>query len=294
MITAAQLAHIERLEISTRRLVDEILAGDYRSVFKGRGLDFEELRAYEPGDDLRTIDWNVTARLGTTHVRQYREERELNVIVALDVSASGSFGSLKRSKLERARDAATAFVFAATQQRDRAGLALFTDRAEAWVPPSRGRLHALRLARTILGHQPLSKGTSLSGLVSFLDRRISRRSVVVLIGDFLDEGYEDALAVLGRRHDLIPIVVRDPRENELPDLGPLLLSDAETGRQALVDTGSPELRRAYAQRQDEARKRRSAAFQRAGCVPLELDHDESLYEALRHFLRMRARASRAV
>jgi uncharacterized protein (DUF58 family) len=287
MIPRDYAARVRQIEVTTRHLADEMLAGEYRSAFKGRGLDFEELRAYEPGDDLRLIDWNVTARLGTAHVRRYREEREMNIILAIDVSASGDLVSGRQSKRDLAAEVGACLAYSAVHNRDRVGLLLFSDRTERVVRPNRGRDHVLRLIRDILYHEPRSRGTSLRAALEHLHQFQRRRSVVFLISDFIDEGYEKSLAVVARRHDVIPIIVRDGPDEALPAAGRIRLQDAETGEQVELDTGSLAVRERIARAAALRRERQRIAFLRAGCAAIELKTGLDYLGPLRDFMRQR-------
>ncbi len=230
------LRSVRRIEIKTRRLVNDVLAGEYHSVFKGRGMEFEEVREYEQGDDVRTIDWNVTARTGIPHVKRFKEERELTVLLAVDVSSSGKFGTSGRQKNEMATELSALLAFSAIRNNDRVGLVLFTDRVERFIPPKKGKEHVMRLIRELLAFEPKGDGTDLSGALDFVGRVQRRRAVVFLISDFLGENYEQALRSVNRRHDLLTISVTDPRELELPPVGFLELQDAETGEVIVIDT----------------------------------------------------------
>lgn len=280
-----------RLGVETHRLVDEILAGDYRSVFKGRGLDFEELRAYEPGDDLRTIDWNVTARIGTAHVRQYREERELNVIIALDRSAS--LGPWAPAKQALAIDLAAALCTASVHHRDRAGLLLFGTRLERFIAPARGRPHLHRLLQVLRAAPKDGERTSLRAALSALHQHQSRRAVVFLISDFLDEGYADVLPIVSRRHDVIPLLIRDAREETLPDVGRVHLQDVETGALHAVDTSVAAVRQRYAAQAQARRDATLDLFRRAGCPGLSLAPHDDVVDRLSGFLRQRVATVRS-
>src|SRR5947199_3604083 len=237
---------IRRIEITTRRAVLDTLAGGYHSVFKGRGMAFSEVRPYQPGDEIRSIDWNVTARMGEPFVKVFVEERELTALIAVDRSASQDAGLAKQSKAEVAAEIAALLVFSALENGDRAGLLLFTDRIERYVPPRRGRKHGLRLISETLAFRPRGRGTDLAAALGHLSRAQRRRAVVFVVSDFLAEGYEQALAVLSRRHDVVPVVVSDPVEEGLPEVaGPWPPLDAETGETVLVDLPDPPTPRGY-------------------------------------------------
>ena len=255
-MSAAELAHkVRLLEIQTRHLVNDIFSGEYESVFKGRGVEFAEVREYQPGDDVRAIDWNVTARRGIPYVKQFAEERELTVILAVDGSASTRFGTQGALKRERAAEVAAVLGLAANRNNDRAGALLFAEGIERYVPPRKGKTHVLRLVRDILSFDPPALGTDLSEAIRFLTRVLHRRSVVFLLSDFLDEGYEKPLAALAVRHDVIALVLEDRRDRELPDVGLIEVVEPESGARRWLDTSSGRVREAYA-----ARGRRGDSF----------------------------------
>jgi uncharacterized protein (DUF58 family) len=249
------LKQVRRIEIRTRRLSSDALDGRFRSVFRGRGMDFDEVREYVPGDEIRSIDWNVTARAGRPFVKKYREERELTIVLVVDVSGSGDFGSGKRTKREIEAEIACVLALSAVKNSDRVGLLLFSDRVERYLPPRKGRIHALRLVREILTCQPESRRTDLGQALDFLDSVTRRRAIVFTISDF--QGAEplalrQSLRKLRRRHDVLALQIHDPRERALPEVGLLTLEDAETGELVEIDTGSQRVRQKFA---DEARER---------------------------------------
>ena len=246
MIPKELAKKIRYIQIYTSKVVNDVLAGEYQSVFKGRGMEFDEVREYQVGDDVRSIDWNVTARSGKPFVKRFREERELTVMFLVDLSASGSFGSVKQPKNELAAEICALLAFAAIKNNDKVGLMVFTDHVEMFIPPKKGTRHVLRVIREILSFRPQRTRTDITRALDYLGRVQSRRAVVFLISDFQAEGFERSLRVLGRRHDLIAVAVTDPREIALPDVGLLELEDAETGEVALIDTGSQAVRRQYA------------------------------------------------
>ena len=250
MLSADLIARIRRIEITTRKLVSDSFAGEYQSVFKGRGMEFDEVRQYHPGDDVRTIDWNVTARTGEPYVKSFIEERELTVMLAVDVSGSGDFGTRNRFKRELAVELAAVMSFAATTNNDRVGLLLFTDRVELLVPPRKGRSHVLRMVRDLLVFQPVGSGTDLRLALDTVHQMLKRRSIVFLVSDFLadPESYRQAMLVANRRHDVVAFDLSDPLEQEIADVGLLALEDAESGQLRWVDTGSGEWRREFSER----------------------------------------------
>lgn len=295
------LKKVRQIEIRTNRQVSENLAGAYRSVFKGRGMDFEEAREYQPGDEIRSIDWNVTARTGKAHVKKYREERELTMMLAVDLSASGQFGSGDSSKREIAAEIASTLAFSAARNNDKVGLVLFTEDAEHIIPPRKGRRHILRLIRDILAFEPQHRGTNIARALEEVNRILKRRAIVALVSDFLQgpdgkipdpEGKSEvfkALDITNRRHDLVCFEIVDPRETVLPTLGVLTLEDSETGEIVSLDTSSAAVRKTYA----EINARRLADFKRALARSkidlLEIRTDKPFITPLRKFFERRAK-----
>ena len=266
MLTDDLIARIRRIEITTRKLVNDSFAGEYQSVFKGRGMEFDEVRQYHPGDDVRSIDWNVTARTGEPHVKSYIEERELTVMLAVDVSRSGDFGTRNRFKRELAVELAAVMSFAATTNNDRVGLLLFTDRVESLVPPRKGRSHVLRMVRDLLVFQPVGSGTDISLALDTVHQMLKRRSIVFLVSDFLadPESYRQAMLVTNRRHDVVAFDLSDPMEHEIADVGIMSLEDAESGETLSVDTGSSEWRREFLERVARVEEGKNDVFIAAG------------------------------
>ncbi|MCD6586884.1 MAG: DUF58 domain-containing protein [Desulfobacteraceae bacterium] len=245
MIPKELAKKIRYIQIYTSKAVNDSLAGEYESVFKGRGMEFDQVRQYNIGDDIRSIDWNVTARTGEPHVKLFVEERELTVIFLVDLSASGSFGSTRKIKNEVAAELCALLAFSAIKNNDKVGLIVFTDQVEMFIPPAKGTTHVLRLIRELLEFKPKQAKTSISAGIDYMGRIITKRSVVFLISDFLEEGYEKQLRVLGKKHDLIAMSITDPREIKLPNVGLIELEDAETGELILIDTGSKDVRKNY-------------------------------------------------
>lgn len=280
---------VRQIEIVSNRLVAERMAGQYHSVFKGQGIEFEEVRPYIPGDEIRSIDWNVTARSGEPHVKRYREEREMSVFLVVDVSASCRFGTHQEFKSELMAEICAVLAFAAIANGDRIGLLLCSDRIELLVPPRKGRRHTLRLVREVLGFEPEARGTDLGLALDHLRHVLHRRSVVFVISDFMTSGYETALATVNRRHDVIALCVEDPAEAELPDVGLLDLVDAETGETRTLDTSSRRVREAYRQQQAERRDRARRFFRRRKIDAVELRTGEDYTAPLVRFFRRRAK-----
>lgn len=278
---------VRQIEIVSNRLVNERVAGNYHSVFKGQGIEFEEVRPYLPGDEIRSIDWNVTARSGQPHIKRYREERELSVFLVIDVSASGRFGTRKEFKSEMMAELSAVLAFAAIANGDRIGLLLCSDRIELLLRPRKGRRHTLRLVREVLGFEPRGRATDLRLALDHLRHVLHRRSVVFVISDFLTPGYEDVLAMVCRRHDVIAVRVEDPLEVELPEAGLLDLVDAETGRLLTFDTSSRELRDQYRSFADRRRAAARQFFRRHAIDVIDLRTGESYVDPLARFFRLR-------
>ena len=245
MIASEILRKVRRIEITTRGLVNEVFSGEYHSVFQGRGMNFAEVREYQYGDDIRSIDWNVTARTGTPFVKVFEEERELTVMLVVDVSASGNFGTRMRMKGDVAVEICALLAFSAIKNNDKVGLILFSDRIEKFVPPRKGRRHVLRVLRELLYHRPDRSGTDIRMALEYLTRVTRRRAVVFLVSDFLAGGFGRALSIAGRRHDTIAVRVRDRREAELPPIGLVEFEDAETGERFVVNTSDRSFREAF-------------------------------------------------
>jgi uncharacterized protein (DUF58 family) len=292
MIPKEILRKVRRIEIRTNRMVNETLAGRYHSVFRGRGMEFSEVREYQPGDDIRAIDWNVTSRMGHPYIKKYVEERELTVLLAVDCSASDRFGTASQTKGEMAAEIAALIAFTAIKNNDRVGLLMFTDQVELYVPPGKGVEHVLRVVRELLIFRPGHMGTSLALGLEKLSKMVRKRAVVFLISDFLDDGYERQLRLASRRHDLIAVTLADQREEELPSLGLLRLEDAETGREIVVDTSRRGVRRAFAQAARERREARSGLLKRAGVDVVDVRTDHSYERPLLQFFRQRQRRFR--
>jgi uncharacterized protein (DUF58 family) len=287
MIPLEVMQQIRRIHIRTRQMVNDFLTGQYESVFKGRGMEFKEVREYVPGDDIRMIDWNVTARTNIPHVKLLAEERELTVMLMVDASGSGRFGSVGRLKNELATELCAVLAFSAIKNNDKVGLIMFTEEVELYVPPSKGRQHVLRVIRDVLYHAPHGMGTNIPGALRFLNGVTNRRAVVFLLSDFMADDYEVFLRVANRRHDIISVVVTDPREEQLPEVGLISLCDAETGRETLVDTSDRKLRERYALAAREHAQRREQLFQRSGVDALHVRTDRPYVEEIYRFFRMR-------
>ncbi|WP_420463281.1 DUF58 domain-containing protein [Candidatus Palauibacter sp.] len=291
MIPREILRKVRRIEITTRGLVDQVFSGEYHSVFKGRGINFAEVREYDYGDDIRTIDWNVTARTGTPHVKIFEEERELTVMLLVDVSASGNFGTRERMKGDLAVEVCSLLAFSAIKNNDKVGLIIFSDRVEKFVPPRKGRRHVLRVLREMLYHKPEGRTTDLAAALEYLSRIIRRRAVVFVVSDFVSKPFEKALGVAGRRHDVIALRVRDRREAELPPIGLMELEDAETGERLIVDTSDREFRAALATRGTEELAGQNRTFRRGKVDVVDLSPGRPYLRPLMRFFEERGRRS---
>jgi uncharacterized protein (DUF58 family) len=288
------LKKLRRIEIHTARLANEQLAGSYHSVFKGRGLAFDEVRAYQPGDDVRFIDWNVTARTGDPYVKVFREEREMTVMLLVDASASQRFGTRVQRKSDMVAEIAAVIAFSAIKNNDRVGLVLFTDEVERVVTPKKGAKHVMRVVAETLGFQPQGRGTDLARALDVAGGLSRRRAAVFVLSDFLAaEPYEHSLRIAAARHDLVPIVVHDPREDELVDVGIAYLEDLETGALVAVDTSSRAVREAYRQKVARQRTQRDALFKRLGLDSISVSTAQPYMRPLGEFFRRRAARMRA-
>jgi uncharacterized protein (DUF58 family) len=284
------LQQIKAIQIRTQRLVTDAFAGEYTSAFRGLGMEFDQVRAYQPGDDIRRIDWNVTARTGQPFVKQHREERELTVVLAVDLSSSGAFGSVRKQKREVAAEVAAVLAFCAIKSNDKVGLAVFTDEVEHFIPPKKGRAHLWRVIRDILTYQPQRRGTSIKVVLDFLGRVLSRRAVLFLVSDFWDQGYELPLGIAARHHDITAVSITDPRELALPAVGLIELEDLEAGTRLLVDSGDARVRAAV---ESTARARGTALSERlrgAGVGEIRVSTDAPYTEPIIRYFRARERA----
>jgi len=286
------LRKVRRVEISTRGLVNEVFSGEYHSVFKGRGMDFAEVREYQYGDDIRSIDWNVTARAGAPFVKVLEEERELTVMLVVDVSASGNFGTREQLKGEAAVEICALLAFSAIRNNDKVGLIVFSDHVEKFVPPRKGRRHGLRVLRELVFHRPRGRGTDIAGALEYLSRVQRKRAVTFLVSDFIDQGFERPLAVAGRRHDVIAVRMGDAREKEIPALGLVELEDPETGERITVNTSSPTFQEIFARRIREDRERLDRTLRRSKVDVIDIETGERYVQPLQRFFRERMRRRR--
>jgi len=291
MLPKELIAQIRRIEIRTNRLVNHLFGGEYHSVFKGQGIEFEEVREYQPGDDIRLIDWNVTARSGAPFVKKFREEREMLVMLLVDLSASGRFGTRAKSKNQVAAETAAILAFSAIKNNDKVGMIVFTDQIELYVPPRKGRSHVLRLIREILYFTPQGRGTDIAGALEFFNRVTRRRSVAFLISDFFGAGYERALSIAHQRHDVIAVKVEDPRERKWVDVGLIEFEDLETRRRMVIDSAGIagiQFQRAVAL----GNMRRKRFFDSIGLDQVNVSTDGAIADNLVKFFRQRERRAR--
>jgi uncharacterized protein (DUF58 family) len=292
MIPREILKKVRRIEISTRGLVNEVFSGEYHSVFKGRGMSFAEVREYEYGDDIRSIDWNVTARTGSPFVKVFEEERELTVMLLVDVSASGDFGTRERLKGEVAVEICALLAFSAIKNNDKVGLIIFSDHVEKFVPPRKGRRHVLRVLRELLYHRPGGRGTDITAALEYLAHVQRKRAVSFLVSDFRDQGFEKALAVAGRRHDLIAVRLGDPREHQLPALGLVELEDPESGERVVVNTSSPGFHAAFRSVNGARRASLDRALRRSKVDVIDIETGRPYVKPLMRFFQDRMRRRR--
>jgi uncharacterized protein (DUF58 family) len=292
MIPREVLQKVRRIEIRTKSVVDAVLSGEYHSVFKGRGMEFSEVRSYVEGDDIRNIDWNVTARMNSLFVKKHVEERELTVMLLVDASASGSFGTVNTFKGEMGVELCALLAFSAIKNNDRVGLIIFTSGVERYIPPQKGKNHVLRVIRELLYFEPQRKGTDVGEALSFLNRVQRRKAVVFLVSDFFTSPFTNPLRVTARRHDLIAVTLRDPRENEMPDVGLIELEDAEAGSTLLVDSSSREFRNNYKWEMDRRTAAVSEVFTANGVDEIPVSTATDYVEPLVRFFRKRGKTIR--
>lgn len=289
MLTKELLKQVRQIEIRTKGLVNQVFSGEYHSVFKGRGMEFSEVREYQFGDDIRNIDWNVTARFGHPFVKIFEEERELTVILMVDLSGSQMFGSLSKTKQRVAAELSAILAFSALKNNDKVGLILFTDKVEKFVPPRKGNSHVLRIVRDVLSFEPEGNKTNLKTALEFMNGAIKKRSIVFLLSDFMDEGYEKILRVVGKKHDLIGIVLDDRRESEIPKMGLIKLTDAETNEERWLDTSSNRVQEALRKRKSEIQFKRKSLFITSRLDSVYVRAGANYITPLINFFRMRER-----
>ncbi|HHT9137590.1 MAG TPA: DUF58 domain-containing protein [Candidatus Wunengus sp. YC60] len=287
MIAKDILKKIQQIQIHTRRLVNEAFVGEYHSVFKGRGMEFDEVREYQPGDEIRTIDWNVTARIGRPFIKRYVEERELTVMLLVDVSASGNFGSIKQLKNEVATEICAILAFSAIKNNDKVGMIMFTDKIEKFIPPKKGPKHVLRVIRELLCTQPTGKGTNLSVALEYLNKITHRRTISFVVSDFIANDYAHALRIANKKHDVIAITIVDPREQELPKVGFVELRDAESGEILLLDTADSLARKEFSALNNRRRQDLSRLFRSMGVDEIVINTNRHYVEPIVRFFRIR-------
>ncbi len=287
MLTKELLKQVRQIELKTKGLVNQVFSGEYHSVFKGRGMEFSEVREYQFGDDIRNIDWNVTARFGHPFIKIFEEERELTVMMMVDMSGSLIFGSLDKTKQQVAAELSAILAFSAMKNNDKVGLILFTDKIEKFVPPRKGKKHVLRIIREVLSFEPEGKSTNLKGALEFMNNAIKKRSIVFLISDFMDDGYDNILRVIGKRHDLIGIVLDDKRENEIPKMGLVKFTDAETGEERWIDTSSSKVRDSFKQIRQQNIAKRKHLFLSSRLDSIEVQAGKNYIKPLVEFFRLR-------
>jgi len=292
MIPKEILKKVEQIEIRTRGLVNDVFSGEYHSVFKGRGMEFSEVREYQFGDDIRTIDWNVSARMGHPYVKVFEEERELTVMLLIDVSSSGEFGTIERMKGEIAVEICALLAFSAIKNNDKVGLIIFTDKIEKYVPPKKGKQHVLRVLRELLYFKPEAKKTNISNTLEYLSNVVRKRSIVFLISDFISEDFTRALKVVNKKHDVVAISITDPREMEMPDVGFIELEDAENEEIIMFDSTDLQLRNMFSLYNTQEKEKRDKIFKSMNVDFIDIFTDKSYIEPLVKFFRMRAKRFR--
>ncbi len=287
MLTKELLKQVRQIEIKTRGVVNDVFSGEYHSVFKGRGMEFSEVREYQIGDDIRSIDWNVTARFGHPYVKIFEEERELTVMLLVDLSGSLLFGSFDKTKQQIAAELSAILAFSALKNNDKVGLLLFTDQIEKFVPPRKGRSHVLRIIRELLSFEPSGNQTSIKSALEYFHHTIKKKSIAFLISDYIDNGYEKILRIVGKKHDLIGIVLSDPRENELPKAGLMKLKDAETGTFRYLDTSNKKVRSKFNEDLERRNKLRKSLFLSSRLDSIEVNTGSSYIRPLVDFFKLR-------
>lgn len=289
MLTKELIKQVRQIEIRTRGLVNQVFSGEYHSVFKGRGMEFSEVRDYQFGDDIRNIDWNVTARFGHPYIKVFEEERELTVMLLVDLSGSLMFGSVSKTKQRVAAELSAVLAFSALKNNDKVGLLLFTDKIEKFVPPRKGKSHVLRIIREVLSFEPQGKTTNLKGALEFMHNAIKKKSIAFLLSDFIDSGYEKILGIVGKKHDLIGIVLDDLRERELPAMGLVKVTDAETGDERWIDTSSRKVRESIVNSYEERKRRRKSLFVTSRLDSIEVTAGNDFVKPLVKFFKLRER-----
>lgn len=287
MITSELLKKVRHIEIKTRGLVNHLFSGEYHSVFKGKGMDFSEVREYQYGDDIRSIDWNVTARFGHPYIKVFEEERELTVLLVVDLSGSQYFGSYQQAKQQIAAELSAILSLSALKNNDKVGLILFTDTVEKYIPPQKKKTNVLRIIREVLSFEPKSRGTNIKNALEFVNKAVKKRSICFLISDFNDKGYEQVIRITARKHDLIAVKIEDPRENELPSVGLVQFADPESGKEMLIDTGSIKVRSQFYAKVQERKNLIRKIFTAAGVDTINVNTAQSYIPPLVNFFKKR-------
>lgn len=287
MFTKEILKQVRQIEIRTKGLVNQVFSGEYHSVFKGRGMEFSEVREYQFGDDIRNIDWNVTARFGHPFIKVFEEERELTVILMVDLSGSLNFGSAEKTKQEVAAELSAILAFSALKNNDKVGLILFTNKIEKFVPPRKGNKHVLRIIREVLSFEPEGKSTNLKGALEYMNNAIKKRSIVFLLSDFMDSGFEKILRVVGKRHDLIGIVLNDKREEEIPKVGVVRFTDSETGQERWIDTSNPMTQFLLREMREKKAAQQKTLFLTSRVDSIRIQTGQNYMKPLVQFFRLR-------
>ena len=289
MISKELLKQVRQIEIRTKGLVNQVFSGEYHSVFKGRGMEFSEVREYNFGDDIRNIDWNVTARFGHPYIKIFEEERELTVILLVDLSGSLAFGTIDKTKQQIAAELSAILSFSALKNNDKVGLILFTDKIERFIPPRKGRKHVLRIIRELLSFKPEGKGTNIKAALEYMNHAIKKKSIIFLISDFIDEGYEKILRIVGKKHDLIGIVINDQKEKSIPKMGLVKFTDAETGNERWIDTSSKKVQNWIKQYYAKLIAERKSLFLSSRLDSIEIKTGENYITPLVNFFKLRER-----
>jgi uncharacterized protein (DUF58 family) len=289
MLTKEILKQVRQIEIKTKGLVNQVFSGEYHSVFKGRGMEFSEVREYQFGDDIRSIDWNVTARLGHPYIKIFEEERELTVMLLVDLSGSLIFGSFDKTKQQIAAELSAILAFSALKNSDKVGLILFTDKIEKFVPPRKGRVHVLRIIREVLSFEPEGKSTNIKTALEYMNNAIKKKSIAFLISDFMDSGYEKILRIVSRKHDLVGIVLNDSREDEIPKMGLVKFTDSENGAERWIDTDNKQMRFLFKQMRERYLAARKSLFISSRLDSIEVNTSQNYIKPLVQFFRMRER-----
>jgi len=287
MLTKELLKQVRQIEIKTRGVVNEVFSGEYHSVFKGRGMEFSEVREYQIGDDIRSIDWNVTARFGHPYIKIFEEERELTVMLLVDLSGSLMFGTVEKTKQRIAAELSAILAFSALKNNDKVGLILFTDQIEKFVPPKKGRSHVLRIIREVLSFEPHGNKTDIKGALEYFNHAVKKKAIVFLVSDFIDDGYDKILRIVGKKHDLIGLILHDPREKEMPKAGLVKFRDAETGEVRYIDTSSEIVREHFYNTIKEREAQRKALFVSSRLDSVEIDAGTSIIRPLVDFFKLR-------